>query len=234
MQSYLIEFRFQSKRVNTYLRGMIYNINRKFRVGKRKHVPHISLVGPFTTNNERKLISDFARICSETELLKFKLRGFGTFDNNKVVYVNINASDRLNDFRIKLTNTLRKYCNVKSHDKKSEKKRFAYHSTIAMKLNENKFNQIKKYINSKSKPNYSQIVMRITLLKGGRILKEYDFMQRRLLNRHQSLNRHITRKSKELLRKFMRGQYQPKRKVRKQSKSEPQSIWKKIKSFFGN
>ena len=74
MQSYLIEFRFQSKRVNTYLRGMIYNINRKFRVGKRKHVPHISLVGPFTTNNERKLISDLLWNESKIESVPNEIR----------------------------------------------------------------------------------------------------------------------------------------------------------------
>ena len=231
MTSYLIEFRFQSKRVNSYLRGMIYHINRKFRVGKGKHVPHISLLGPFTTNNEAKLISDFARICSKTKLLKFKLKGFGTFDSNRVIYVKINASDSLNDFRIKLTNTLRKYCKVKPHDKKNEKEKFAYHSTIVMKLTEKKFNQIKKYINSKPKPNYSQIVMRITLLKRGKILKEYDFMQRRLLNRNQSLNRNTTRKSKELLRKYMRGTYKPDIKIRKKTRGESKSFWRKIKSF---
>lgn len=102
MTHYLIEFRFQSKKIRTYLKGMIYSINQKFGVGKRKHVPHVTLVGPITTNNERRLISDFARICSQTELMKFKGNGFGTFDNNRVVFVNIWAGEKLNEFRINL------------------------------------------------------------------------------------------------------------------------------------
>ena len=80
MAKYLIEFRFQSKRIRTYLKSMIYGINRKFGVGKRKHVPHITLVGPITTNNERRLIADFARICSKTELMKFKGNRFGKIE----------------------------------------------------------------------------------------------------------------------------------------------------------
>ena len=72
--------------------------------------------------------------------------------------------------------------------------------------------------------------MRITLLKGGRILREYDFIQRRLLNRRQSLNKHISRRSKSLLRQFMQGNYNPDKKIRKITKSK--SLWDKIKSLF--
>jgi len=233
MVSYLIEFRFQSKRVKTYLKRMIYDINRKFHVGKRKNVPHITLAGPLTTTSEKRLISDFARICSETRLMKFKLRGFGTFDSNRVVYVNIGASERFNDFRVKLCNIIRPYCKLKPHDKREDKDRFGYHSTLAMKLSPDKFNKIKNYINSKPKPDYSQVVMRVTLLKGGRILREYDFIQRRLLNRSQSLNRHISRRSKTLLRQFMQGKYDPDRRIRKVFEPKTQSFWEKIKSFFG-
>ena len=179
MGNYLIEFRFQSHRVKKYLKSRIYEINRKFHVGKRKHVPHITLVGPIDTQNEKKLISDFILICSETKMMKFKMKGFDTFEDNRVIYVNINASDRLNDFRVKLTKTLKSYCKLKPQDNRIDKERFGYHSTIAMKLSPSKFNAIKKYIsNKKYHPNYSQIVMRATLLKGGRILREYDFIQR--------------------------------------------------------
>lgn len=232
--TYLIEFRFQSARVKKYLKGMICEINRKFKVGKRKHVPHITLVGPITTRDEKQLISDFARICSETKLMKFKLKGFGTFDNNRVVYVNIEPSERLNDFRVKLAKTLRKYCQLKkSQDKREDKDRFGYHSTIAMKLCPDKFNAIKRYINRKPKPNYSQIVMRVTLLKQGRILREYDFLQRRLLNRRQSLNKYISRRSKELLKQFMNGEYDPDRKIKTAVEIKHISIWNRIKKFFG-
>ena len=83
------------------------------------------------------------------------------------------------------------------------------------------------------KPKYSQIVIRVTLLKKGKILREYDFMQRRLLNRRQALNRHITRRSKTLLRQFMQGKHDPNRRIRRVTKPKPKSLWERIKGFFG-
>lgn len=37
----------------------------------------------------------------------------------------------------------------------------------------------------------NQRLLRVTLLKNGKILYEYDFLQRKLFNRNQSLNRKI-------------------------------------------
>jgi len=232
MARYLIEFRFQSKKIRNYLKWMIHGINRKFRVGKRKHVPHITLVGPITTNNENRLISDFARICSQTKLMKFKGSGFGTFDDNRVVYVNIGASERLNEFRINLVEALKSYCGLQSHDKRKEKDKFGYHSTLAMKLDPKEFESIKNHIKSKPAPDFTQVVMRVTLLRNGKILREYDFVQRRLLNRRQALNKHITRKSKELLHRFFKGSYNPDKGVREFEEPKAKSLWEKIKSFF--
>lgn len=239
MAHYLIEFRFQSRRIRTYLEGMIYGINRRFHVGRRKHIPHITLVGPFTTNNENRLVADFGRICSQTRLMKFKGSGFGTFDNNRVVYVNINPNERFNDFRVRLTNTLRQYCSLPSHNKREEKERFGYHSTLAMNLNQKEFDSIKNHIKNKPAPDFTQIVMRVTLLRNGKILKEYDFLQRRLLNRGQALNRGILRHSKTLLKEFMQGRYNPDSKVeymearQEQPMIHKRTLWDKIKSFIG-
>jgi 2'-5' RNA ligase len=236
MTYYLIEFRFQSKRIRTYLKEMTCGINRKFGVGKRKHVPHITLVGPIETNSERRLVSDFARICSQTTLMKFKGNGFGTFDNNRVVFVNILPNERFNEFRVNLSKTLKKYCKLPTHNKREEKDRFGYHSTLAMKLNQNEFDSIKNYIKNKPAPHFTQIVMRVTLLKGGKILREYDFLQRKLLNRRQALNKHITKRSKTLLKEFMQGRYNPNKningKVQINNPLESSSFFKKLTSFF--
>jgi len=232
MTSYLIEFRFQSRKVKTHLQRIIYNIYRKFRVGKGKKVSHISLVCITNTTNEKRLISDFARICSQTKQMKFAVNGFGTFDNNQVVYAKIDASTRLNDFRIKLVENIKSYCQVQPNDKNKDKDKFGYHSTLAMKMSPEKFNQVKRYVMRLPKPRYSHIVMRVTLLKRGKILKEYDFMQRRLLNRQQALNRYITRKSKSLLKQFMQGNHNPDRNIKDVTEQKTKSFWDKIKSFF--
>jgi hypothetical protein len=88
-----------------------------------------------------------------------------------------------------------------------------------------KFNLIKNYIDKKSKPDFTQAVMRITLLRNGKILREYDFLQRKLLTRGQALNRRVTGRSKSLLRQHLSGQ-------RNITKPKKQSLLSKIKSFF--
>jgi len=233
MAHYLIEFRFQSKKIRGYLKEIIYEINRRFGVGKIKHIPHVTLVGPITTSNERRLIADFARICSQTNLMKLKGDGFGTWDFNRVVKVDIGASEGLNEFRIKLVELLRTYCKLQQQDKKKDTDKFGYHSTLAMNLSQKEFDLIKKHIKNKAPPNFTQIIMRVTLLKGGRILREYDFLQRRLLNRKQALNKHITRRSKTLLKEFMQGRYNPNNTVKSTAIIKKESLMGRIKRFLG-
>ena len=234
---YLIEFRFQSKKAKDYLKEMASKINRKFRVGRKRHIPHISLVGPIETNEENRLLSDFVGICSVTKVMKFTVNGFGTFDNKRVVFVDIKASHTLNDFRNNLVNGLKKYCKLQPHDLRAEKEGFGYHSTLAMKLDQWDFEAIKQYINSKPKPEFKQIIMRVTLLKEGRILRDYDFMQRKALTRTEALDKAAVRHSKELLRRFMNGEYNPDIKATVPSTAEMNtpknaSFWDKIKSVF--
>ena len=209
MAAYLIEFRFQSKKIGAYLKGMIWEVNRKFHVGKRRHVPHITLVGPITTQHEQRLVSDFNRICAQTPIMKFKGSGFGTFDAKRVVFVKIIPSRNLDNFRRELYHTIKSYCRLSEFDHEGEQTDFGYHSTLVMNLDPREFEIIKEYIKDKTPPDFNQIVMRVTLLKNGRILKEYDFLQKRSLNRRQALNRGISRRSKMLLKQFMHGQYEP-------------------------
>ena len=79
--------------------------------------------------------------------------------------------------------------------------------------------------------------MRVTLLKGGKILREYDFLQRKLLNRRQALNKHITRRSKTLLKEFMKGTHNPDRKIIEKkgiinTTTQSKSLLQKIITFF--
>ena len=76
---------------------------------KKRPVPHITLVGPFQTRNERKLINDFYDVCSKNPLMKFSVKGFNTFENNRVMYLDINPSDNLDNFRWELSKKLQPY-----------------------------------------------------------------------------------------------------------------------------
>jgi len=49
---------------------MINHLKKKFHLPtSSKEIPHISLAGGFTTNNEKQLLKDFFSICSKTPLV---------------------------------------------------------------------------------------------------------------------------------------------------------------------
>jgi len=196
--NYLIEFRFQGYASN-YLRQNIWDVSKKFRVkgvtGK-KVVPHISLIGPFKTKKQREIVSRFVKVCKKYEWIRFKLSGFDHFDN-KVIYVDVNPSNKLVEFRQELFKELEPVIFTVDTD---YLKSFAFHSTIAFKDIERKFDKIWSYLDKRKPKTITQVLLRVTLLKGSKILYEYDFPQKRLLNRKQALNKKITRKTIAMLK----------------------------------
>ncbi|HIE41263.1 MAG TPA: 2'-5' RNA ligase family protein, partial [Candidatus Aenigmarchaeota archaeon] len=185
MTHYLIEFRFFG-RAKHEIKKLIWGVDRKFRLGHaRRHrpVPHISLVGSFYTRDEKRLISDFEKLCAKQPIMIFKVKGFGTFDANRVVFINIEPDETLDRFRWELSKKLRDYCSLRKYDLERE---FSFHITIAMNLNRDKFNKIKKYIETKPEPEFTHCVARVTLMKNHKIRREYDFFLKKLLNRREA------------------------------------------------
>jgi 2'-5' RNA ligase len=204
---YLIEYRFQGS--SKYeIRGMINHLKKKFHLpSSGKAVPHISLVGGLTTSNEGRLIKDFVSICSKTPLCKYTVDGFGYFENETgVIYINIKPNENLKTFRWTLAQCLTDYCKLKAFDYKQD---FKFHATLAMNLNERDFSRLKKYIDTQPEPKYKQVLIRATILMNSRILCEYDFLQRRLLNRNEALSRSQLTKTLHLLEEYFKGNYNP-------------------------
>jgi len=191
---YLIEFRFQGY-AKSYLKTNIWTASKKFKVKgitKGKVVPHISLVGPFKTTKQKELVKKFISVCKKYEWLRFRLNGFDHFDD-RVIYVEVHPSQKLIEFRQELFDALEPIIYTTDTD---YQKPFMFHSTIAFKDIQNKFSKIWSYFNGIKKPtNIKQTLIRATLMKGGKILYEYDFMQKKLLNRKQALNRKTLKKT---------------------------------------
>lgn len=197
MSYYLIEFRFQGK-ARSDLKRMTYEVKNKFNLEKKeKPVPHITIVAPFTTRNQKRLVQDFKQICLKHPLIRFNLSGFGTFQKSKVVYVNIIPSHEMINFRKDLINRLKPYCILKSNDINyilgifKRIRKYFPHVTIAMELDENKFEMIKNYVDKKEKPFMRYTLARVTLIKDKIILYEYDFLLKRLLNRREAKSKEI-------------------------------------------
>jgi 2'-5' RNA ligase len=235
MTSYLIEFRVRGY-AKRYAKELIFDVGRKFRVRGMTHknpVPHITLYGPFNTNNEKKVISEIQNLCRKYDRIYFSFRGFNYFNNstNKVIYLDITPSLELKRFREELALKLKPITSTKSKEDAKNKENFKFHSTIAFKDIDNKFSSIWSHIDNKKKPNIRQTLLRITILKNGRILYEYDFLQKRLLNRRQALNKQIFR---ETIKKLKQKSYPSNIIETKIIKPKEPTIWMKIKSLFNS
>jgi 2'-5' RNA ligase len=221
MNNYLIEIRFQGK-TKGEIKRLIYQIDNKFSLGitqNKRPIPHITLCGSISTDNEAKLIKDFIRICSETPMPYFQIIGYGVFDSPNVVFININPSDKLADFRWRISENLQPYCQLGPFD---YGKQFNFHATLAMHLPDYKFVQIKNYIRNLEEPRFRHFVIRTTLLKNGKILCEYDFLLRKALNRYEALDKKIFGRTMDLLQKYFDGTHDPDKKIRQISVSNQQ------------
>ena len=93
--------------VRHQIRTLSNQLQEKFNLGDRLVVPHITLAGPFSTGDEKNLIEDFTRICSEqTSIPKYDVGGYGFFDDTRVVYVTINPDENLKQFRHRLSRAI--------------------------------------------------------------------------------------------------------------------------------
>jgi len=227
--SYLIEFRFHGKAKHE-IKKLILDVKKRFRLRTNRAVPHISLAGPFCTNDEERLIRDFRQLCVNNLLMKFKVNGFNIFEHSNVVFVDIKPSNELDGFRWDLSKTLGKYCKLRPFD---YEKYFSFHATVAMKLEDDKFNKIKDYIKNKPKLNFDHVVVRLTLLKGQIILKEYDFFLRRLLDRKSAKSKDIYSKTSDLLKAYFEGKFNPEDFTGSTLRVPRKNIISKIKDILG-
>ncbi len=223
---YLIEFRFHGY-AKKYAKNIIYDVSRKFHIRgitRQRAIPHITLFGPFQTRYEKKLISEVFSLGQNYNLVPFRIKGFNFFNSNqnKVIFFDIEPSQELKKLRWNIAQRLSKIAyNQPPFDAKKD---FEFHSTIAFKDIDHKFDKIWNYIQNIQEPNINQHLLRITIIKNDLILYEYDLLQKRLLNRHQALNKFYYDKSIELLRqKTLDFKY---------DLEEKESIFDKINDFL--
>lgn len=185
VDSYLIEIRLFGK-AKSETRDLIYQTNRDYHISISRPVPHITLVGGFSTNDEVRLVRDFESISRRYKLFRYIIEGIDTFPNKGVVYLKVQPSSELIAYRRELSDKLRGYCHLCQYDKREF---FEFHTTLAKGLNPQKAEEIKRSINHDKR--YSHRILRATLLKDGKILAEYDFCLERMLDRKKALSKQI-------------------------------------------
>lgn len=99
MTRYLIDIR-QMGPVKHQIRTLSNHLEEKFNLGDKQVIPHITLAGPFSTDDEEKLIENFTKICrNQKEIPEYQVGGYGFFDDSRVVFVTITPDETLKQFR---------------------------------------------------------------------------------------------------------------------------------------
>ena len=195
MSKYLIEFRFHgyTKKKIRELRETIAK-NHGAQIGKRKEVPHITLVGPCRTKDGKKLIREVQSVVEKHDIVPFRLDGFGMFEG-RAVYVKIAPSSELIEMRNEIVKRLEGFCSLQNHDHAPYKAHATlvmnthFHRNVDIRL---KFDSIMKFLESWKIPEIRQNVLRITILGGdSKIVCEYDLMLKKMLSRREALNREL-------------------------------------------
>ena len=205
---YLIEFRFHgyAKKTLRELREVIAE-NFNARTGRRKEVPHITIVGPCRTRDRKKLVREVENVVKKYDLVGFRLGGFGLFPG-RAIYADILPSEELVEMRQNLVEKLGKFCKLQDHDYKPE---FSAHSTLCMNTHfqgragrdiERTFDKILEFLGSWKIPEMNSYVLRVTIIGGNsRIVCEYDLMLKKMLNRREALDRDTFRETLYTFRK---------------------------------
>ncbi len=227
MIPYLIEFRFHGK-AKYVAKKLAIDIHSRFHIKTEQH-PHITIVGPFYTNDERKLIVDFNRLCMNSDLMDFVIDDYGFFEDTQVAFIGIKPSDKLDIFRWNLSQQLQSYCKLSAYDYKRD---FNFHAAIASHVPYHKFENVKSHIRNQPKINFKHIMVRATLLKGGFILREYDFFLRRPLVRNLAKNKQIYAQTLELLKAHFENKFNPEEFLGMPIKIPEKTLISRVKSIF--
>jgi hypothetical protein len=147
-----------------------------------------------------KVIDAFARVCADQEgIPNYAVGGYGFFDESRVVFVTIMPEENLKQFRYRLFRAIAPYCTLRDYDLTSADT-FRFHATLAMKLDWLTFRRIQWYFRGLAPVVYRHHPIRATLLRNGKILCEYDFIQKRMLSREQALSRATMKRDREILK----------------------------------
>ena len=187
------------------MRDISNNVRTRFmgqrqRMQARRVVPHITLAGPLTTDDEAQLVQQTVAACKKYQKVKFKLAGFDKFKKN-VIYVKINPSPELISIQKDIAKRLDGFCELSEYDLKSP---FTFHGTLYMDKNGiDDFDKIWEFVNTYRIPEFDMHVARVAILKNSRIHCEHDLILDRTLDRREALSKQLAEETNQCLSKII-------------------------------
>jgi 2'-5' RNA ligase len=201
MDRYLIDIRLMGS-VKNQIERLSSRLQEKFGIHSGLTIPHITLAGPFSTDEEEKLVADFARVCKDQQAApEYVAEGIGFFDRTRVVYVTVTPDENLKRFRYELAQALLPYCTLRDYDRASAND-FRFHATLAMKLDLLTYTRIQLHFRKQERVVHRPHPVRATLLKNSEVLCEYDFARGRMLTPAQARGRALRVRDYRVIRPY--------------------------------
>ena len=155
--SFYIEYRLRgyARKYEDWVKKRAYDKATDLKVSpSNEQLPHITLYGPAITENISKVKSELVGTCEmytkKYPLIPFSINGFSRFDNKnrKVIYLEVNPSRTLKQFRWELSLNLRKRHLSDTKSVFDDKEQFEFHSTIIIfdYISNNKFDELYDYL----------------------------------------------------------------------------------------
>ncbi len=171
---YLIEVRTGGD-LKRRLRSIIYDVADEFGVRGAvdpRPVPHITLFGPYETNRgsevKRRLLDTFDGF----DVVPYRIDGFDTFPDTKVIYANVVPSPELRSLRRSISRTLRPIC--EDYPRYDGSYHYDFHITVAFRDVGEQFDDIRRYVRDQYELQVDTYATRVTNLRKRSMLWEYD------------------------------------------------------------
>ncbi len=165
----------------------------------------MTLYGPSQARSLTDVFSTIEKVAKRYTLVPFVVCDFDLHNGRggKVIGCRIDASSELKNLRRELAKELNKIVNLEDRQPWDNDDDYWFHTTLAMKDIDKKFEGIWRHLQQKDRPNINQHLVRITVLnKSRRIEGEYDLMYKKWLTRRDALSPLRWRKTINQLRQL--------------------------------
>lgn len=203
----------------------IYHKNDKF-------VSHITLIPPITGQIDRyELLNIIKDSCYNKKLVEFKISGYGYFDNDeKVIFAKINPGEEILEIRDYILKKVKKKVSIKDDYEKNEG--FNPHITLGWVRDKRTADKIIHYLDSNHPIDLMQIMDRITIMNGERILWEYDIFNKKVLSRYEALRRDERLANIRRIIEMKGNDWRTSQPIKLFENPNKLTFWEKIKLFF--
>lgn len=173
-----------------YFRDIIYDLEDEFGVtgaAKPRAVPHITVFGPYNTNQGSTVKRALVDIFDDFDVVPYRIDGFGSFRDKRVIYARVIPSEELRDLRREIVRRLKPITyNLPSYD---SDKWYDFHITLAYKDVGDQYRAILNYLKNEYDPDFEAYATRVSNLDGRSMMWEYDLPRGKVLSSREATSK---------------------------------------------